>query len=173
VAKHGLKSGLELSLELIQKLKDNDEKEYIYAKILNFLSYRPHSVKEVRDRLYKYKVTERSAQDEHIVRLQESGYLDDLSFARWFIASRNASRPRSPRMLSQELLVHGVSKDIVSEVINEVDSPTVTIHRILGKKWGSPRSLSLAERQKIHAYLMRQGFSWSDVSEVVKSWESE
>lgn len=173
MAKHSLKKGLELSNEQIEILKDIDETDYIFAKLLNFLSYRPRTVKEVRDRLYKYKVNDKVKQDLLIERLQSKGYLDDLKFTQWFIESRNTHRPRSPRMLTAELKTKGVSEEVIKSVINEVADETETIRHLLTKKLGVPHTLDQLTRQKIYAYLGRQGFSWDKIKEVVKSWESE
>jgi regulatory protein len=103
VGKHSLKKGLELTDHQIENLKENDQTDYVYAKILNFLSFRPRTVKEVRDRLRKYEVVDKTKQDLLIDRLTSSGYVDDVAFARWFIESRNTHRPRSRMMLAQEL----------------------------------------------------------------------
>lgn len=173
VAKHSLKKGLELKSEQIESLKDTDETNYIFAKLLNFLSYRPRTVKEVRDRLYKYKVNDKVKQDILIERLQSKGYLDDLKFTQWFIESRNTHRPRSPRMLTAELKTKGVSEEVIKSVINEVADETETIRHLLTKKLGVPHTLDQLTRQKIYAYLGRQGFSWDKIKEVVKTWESE
>lgn len=173
VAKNGLKKGLDLSDDQIARLKDTDETEYVYAKLLNFLSYRPRTVKEVRNRLYKYEVKEVAKQDLLIDKLESKGYLDDLAFAHWFIDSRNTHRPRSPRMLRAELSAKGVGEDIIKSVISEAGDERVSITRLLTKKLGIPAQLDLAARQKIYAYLSRQGFAWDKIKEVVKSWESE
>lgn len=173
VAKNNLKKGLELSDEQIARLKQTDETEYIYAKLLNFLSYRPRTIKEVRDRLWKYDVKDPVIQNTFIERLQSKGYLDDLAFARWFTLSRNTHRPRSSRMLMQELKAKGVSSDIIQSVIGEVSAEDVTITRLLDKKLGTRRPLEAVERQKIFGYLSRQGFAWETIREVVKTWESE
>lgn len=173
VAKQGLKKGLELSEEQIEHLKDGDATEYVYNKLLNFLSYRPRTIKEVRDRLYKYDVKDASKQNVLIERLQSKGYLDDAAFSRWFIDSRNTHRPRSSRRIEQELMAKGVSREIIKEVSGAVVDPEITIRHLLMKKLGDSRALSLSERQKIGSYLVRQGFSWDTVKEVVKSWESE
>lgn len=172
VARHNLKKGLELSDEQITRLKDTDRTEHLYAKLLNFLSYRPRTVKEVRDRLYKYEVKELDKQNILIDKLQSKGYLDDLAFARWFIASRNAHRPRSPRLLAQELKSKGLSEGIIESVIGEARDERDTITLLLTKKLGSPRHLDLETRQKIFGFLARQGFSWDKIKEVVKKWES-
>ena len=173
VAKHGLKKELELSDDQIASLKDNDETQYVFGLLLNFLSYRPRTVKEVRDRLYKYDVKEVGKQDILIDKLKSRGYLDDLAFARWFIDSRNNHRPRSPRMLAQELKSKGVTSEVVQSVLNQVADESTTIARLLTKKLGNRRILDLQERQKIYAYLSRQGFTWEKIREVVKNWESE
>lgn len=173
VAKNNLNKGLELSPTQIEVLKDIDKTDHVYAKILNFLSYRPRTVKEVRDRLWKYDVKDTVKQNELIMRLQEKGYLDDLKFAQWFIQSRNTHRPRSPRMLTQELKSKGIGEDVINSVISQTTNEKVTIAHLLTKKLGNSHPLDQLTRQKIFTYLARQGFAWDKVKEVVKSWESE
>jgi regulatory protein len=173
VARQNLKKGLILTDEQITNLKEADQNEYVYAKILNFLSFRPRTIKEVRDRLKKYEVADKGIQDLFISRLKTNGYLDDIAFAQWFISSRNTHRPRSKRMLAQELASKGVGQGDISSVIGEVNDENDSIRRLLIKKLGEPRILTLGEKQKIGAYLGRLGYSWDDIKEVVKNWESE
>lgn len=173
VVKQGFKKGVELSDEQITTLKESDATEYVYAKLLNFLSYRPRTIKEVRDRLYKYEVRESVKQNALIARLQEKGYLDDISFAKWFIASRNANKPRSARQIRSELSAKGVSRDVINEVIKDVAGEEETIMGLLSKKLGAKRVLATQEKQKICAFLARRGFAWEKVTKVVKCWQSE
>lgn len=173
VPRNGLKKGLELTSEQVEKLIEQDNDDKAYSKILNFISFRPRSIKEVRDRLYQYEIKEPSKQDLLIGRLVERGYLDDTAFARWFIESRNTHRPRSPRMLSQELVSKGISRDVVKNLLGEINSEEDTIRRLLHKKLGESRELEYEERQKISSYLGRLGFTWEHIKEVVKTWESE
>lgn len=173
VAKHGLKKGLVLSDDQIARLKETDQTDYVYGLLLNFLSYRPRTIKEVRDRLYKYEVREVLKQDILIGKLQSKGYLDDLAFARWFIESRNTHRPRSRRFLTAELKSKGISEEIIHSVASEVADERETITHLLDKKLGLRRKLEQVQKQKIYGYLSRQGFAWDKIAEVVKSWESE
>lgn len=173
VVKRGLNKDLELSEDQILALKETDADDKVYNLLLNFLSYRPRTVKEVRDRLYKYKIKDKDTQNNFIAKLTEKGYLDDLAFARWFITSRNTFRPRSPRRISQELILKGVSRETIQAVIAETADESETIKRLVGKKLGSPRKLIVEEKQKIYGYLGRQGFAWDKIKEVVKNWESE
>lgn len=173
VGKKSLKKGLELSPGEIEDLKKADSDEYVYGKILNFLSFRPRTVKEVRDRLWKYEVKDEDSQNIVIDKLKSKGYLDDLSFAKWFIESRNTHRPRSISMLKMELSQKGVPKDIISDLVATMGDEKATILHLLDKKLGNHRILGKPELVKIQGYLVRQGFAWDKVSEVVKSWQSE
>ncbi len=173
VAKQGLKPGLALTETQLASLKQTDEDQYLYAKILNFLSYRPRTIHEVRARLRKYGLTALPSQNKIIQRLQSSGYLDDLAFARWFIESRNTHKPRSVRLLQHELKVKGVSEAIIKSVTKDIADEQATIAHILSRKLGQPRKLDPETRQKISRLLARQGFPWVKVKEVVKNWESE
>lgn len=173
VVKRGLKKGLELTEEQVSALKQTDAADKLYAKILNFISFRPRSVKEVRDRLREYEVKDLAAQNLLIERLTRQGYLDDLQFATWLVESRNTHKLRSPRAILAELSAKGISHEIQEQVLSMMSDPAITILGILTKKLGSPRVLSSEERQKIGTYLVRQGFAWDQVKAVVKSWESE
>lgn len=173
VAKKNLKKGLELTEEQVIALQAIDKEDCAYSKILNFLSFRPRTVREVRDRLKVYEIDDKSLQDSVIARLKDHGYLSDIAFAQWFIASRNTHRPRSKRMLAQELMSKGVGREDVNLVIGEVNDEKDSILRLITKKLGSPHKLDLAQKQKIGAYLGRLGYSWEDIKEVVKTWESE
>lgn len=170
VVKHGLKKGLEITSETIRSLQTLDEQDKIYAKILNFLSYRPHSEAEVRSRLRIYQALDPEV---IILRLYESHHLDDLKFAQWFVDSRSIHKLRSPIALTAELARKGISREIIAQVISGTPDPSVTISHILTKKLGDHHPLSAPKRQKTYAYLSRQGFAWETIKEVVKDWESE
>ncbi|EKD47769.1 MAG: hypothetical protein ACD_65C00295G0002 [uncultured bacterium] len=156
VVKQGLSKGVELSPERIQSLKAFDDAEKVYAKVLNFLSFRPRSIKEVRDRLREYQVKDPDQQDSLINRLIDKGYLDDLAFARWFVNSRNSFRPRSALQLSAELAQKGISRDLIKMVITpEIDHSA--LRKLIHKK------SALYDRPHLVAYLARHGFSYSKI----------
>lgn len=169
VVKQGLKIGLELSSTQIQSLQLQDQTTQMYTKILHFLSSRPHSIAEVRARLKLYGCPN---PETIINRLVEQHYLDDLAFAQWLVASRTRSRLRSPRAIRQELLAKGIRGEVLTTALRSITSPQTTIHALLTHKFGPPRQLASDEKKRLGSYLVRRGFAWSDIQEVVKTWES-
>lgn len=159
VIKRQLAVGQSLSRKLVAELESLSDEEKLFAKLLNFLSYRPRSVKEVRDRLYQYVGKgEDELKTQLIARLTHLGYLDDLQFARWFAHSRATHRPRSTRHLASELYAKGIDQETVSLVLQEAGDDREAIRRQIAKKAGYPRD-------KLVAYLARQGFSWEMIRE--------
>ena len=84
------------------------EPERAYLSGLRLLSYRSRSRLEMRQRLGKRFSAE--AVEEAVSRLEESGYLDDASFARSWKEGREAHKPRSANLVRRELRHKGVSK---------------------------------------------------------------
>ena len=80
----------------------------VLAAAARFLEARPRSTDEVRHRLreaeYRDELVEAA-----LLRLTELGFLDDASFARTWVESRDRARPRSVRALRDELRRMGVA----------------------------------------------------------------
>ena len=161
VIKQSLAIGKNLSDDIVVSLKKTSQEEKIFSKLINFLSYRPRSEKEVKDRLRKYLP---DAPHDYILgmcdKLKSLGYLNDLEFARWFAHSRVKSRPRSTRHLAQELYQKGLSKEVIANVLSEFSDDRAALRALLTKK-------STLPKDKLISYLARRGFSWELIKEEV------
>lgn len=155
VVKNGLKKGLELTADQVEALKKNDELLWVYAKILNYLSFRPRTEFEVRARLKKYDITETANVDWIINKLKANNYLSDLEFARWFVGSRMGNRPRSKKHLAAELRAKVVDMAIINQVLSGIDE-TGPLEALIAKK-------STLSRDKLIQFLLRRGFKYSAV----------
>lgn len=167
--KRGLKSGVELSEPDIQELLAVDEVERAVTGAIIFVSYRPRSEREVRDRLRKRDFSQ-PAIDEAIERMRGWGYLDDQAFAEWWVENRAEHRPRGKRLLAGELRSKGVSADVVGEVLEETELDEHSAAFDLARKRLS--SLSNLNRQtqerRLAAFLGRRGFGWDVIRPVMK-----
>lgn len=152
VVKNGLKKGKELTDEQVQALKKTDDLNLVYAKILNYLSFRPRTEFEVRTRLKKYDVTEAESINWIINKLTDQGYLSDSAFAQWFVESRMGNRPRSKKHLSAELRAKGVDVSVINQALLGIDE-TGPLEALIAKK-------SALSHDKLLQFLLRRGFKY-------------
>jgi len=112
-----LSIGQHLSDAEIVRLKEKDQVEAAYERALNFLSYRPRSVVEVRRYLTEKKFDVPTV-DEVIARLSRVDLLDDELFAQFWLENRDTFKPRSVRALRYELRQKGISDSIIDELLS-------------------------------------------------------
>jgi regulatory protein len=128
---------------------------------LVFLSYRPRSEKEVRDRLRRGGY-EQDAIEHAIARLHEWRYLDDADFARRWVENRAAHRPRGRRLLQQELRHKGIGGEIAREAIDDADldetgaAEALARRRLPSYAGDEPAAI----RRRLGAYLARRGYGY-------------
>ena len=137
---------------------------------LRFLSHRPRSESEVRDRLrrtYYAQVTEVV-----IERLKELGLLDDTAFAKIWSQSRMLSRPRSAALIRRELLARGVNRDTAQAEIDTLDDEESAYNAGLRAATSLANADYSTFRRRLWGYLYRRGFGRSVVRDTVgRLWE--
>lgn len=174
LVKYGLKSGQELSEEEIEKIVKKAEFQKVYDKILRFATLRPRSEKEFRDWLKKHKVHD-SLHRELFNRLKRLEFLDDIKFAKWWVEQRVESRPKSKRIMIYELRSKGINKNIIEDVLADVDIDETKIAKELleKKKYKWEKLPKLEARKKISEFLVRRGFSWEIINKILNNsfWE--
>ena len=149
-----------------------DDPAVVLEAAARFLEARARSVGEVRRRLtsagYRADLI-----DGAIDRMTELGMLDDATFARAWIESRDRARPRGARALSEELRVRGVDRSVIVAALDERRTATsddgeatapspdeAAAERLLARhartldRVADPR----ARRQRAYALLARNGF---------------
>jgi len=172
--KAGLKKGQCLTSTDVERLVATDSLEKAYERALNFLSFRPRSSAEVR-RYLTEKGVDTSLVEPVIARLTQAGLLDDAAFAHSWVENRQQFNPRGRRVLRQELMQKGIERDVIEAVLpadEEEASPALAIARrraaaLAGQDY--PRF-----RQKLSAYLLRRGFDYEVVSDIVsRVWREQ
>jgi regulatory protein len=144
------------------------EGEKATAAALTFVSYRPRSEREVRDRLRK-RAFEPAAIDYAVEKMRDWRYLDDTAFAGFWIENRAAYSPRGKRALKAELRAKGVEREVVERVLEETELDEHTSALEIARK--RLRSLSSydeeTQRRRLSAFLARRGFGWDVVKPVL------
>ena len=138
----------------------------------HYLSYRPRSEAELRERLYR-RHFEDSITQAVISRLKEQGLIDDMTFARFWKENRQTFRPQSQRLTRLELDQKGVSHEIIDEVAGTIDddesayqAATVKAHKLAETDYQS-------FRRRLGDHLKRRGFSYEVISHAInRVWPS-
>ncbi|MGD2144020.1 MAG: RecX family transcriptional regulator [Anaerolineae bacterium] len=158
--------GQALSGPDIVELRMKDEIERAHERALNYLSYRPRSVAEVRRNLQKKDMADEVI-DAVITRLTRAGLLDDREFAEYWVKNRTRFNPRGFRGLRHELRQRGVSHVVIEEALETFDVEAAARRTADA----GARRLSQAGprefRRKLQAYMARRGFSYAVVRPMI------
>lgn len=162
-----IKVGLELDESKLHSLKKESDYGKLYFRTLEYCLVRPRSIKEVSDYLYRKKVDE-AEKTKLIDNLIKHRYLDDEKFARFWVENRMVKKGTSKKRLKMELLKKGVSSEVVDSTFDSSQRDEIEeLKKVLRRK------KNRYERDKLMAYLVRQGFSYQDVKDAIDQDEEE
>lgn len=160
---------LEINQEKERLVKDAEKsRQRTLDRAVNLLTYKPRSVKELRERLLEKDWTNEQIVDETIEKLKYYGYLDDAQFAKSFAASQIRQKPVGKRVLKQKLAQKKLDRETVEAAIEQALEETPEeeiIERAIAKRLrlkGKPETRE--DAKKFYDYLLRQGFSYDLVS---------
>ncbi len=171
-----LRTGDEIGPETLKALRQTEELFHAKGVALRYLSSRPRTERELRD-----KLREKEFADDEIARtigdLREAGLVNDGEFARMFIRDALALKPVGKSVLRRKLLLLGVEKSLVDEAIEEgfaqVDMHGIVLEaarRFLAKSTKArhnedPRK----KRARLTSFLLRRGYPWDVVRPIISS----
>ena len=165
--KEGLKIGQELSDDQIKELTEDISLVRCLNIAYRFLSYRPRSEAEMKDRLHRRGI-EDSKIEIIINKLKEQHLLDDTAFAQFWKENRDTFRPRSQRVTRLELKKKGVADEIIKEVTDESDDTQTAYAAALHKAQRLPTQDYEVFRRRLGDYLRRRGFGYAVINQTVK-----
>lgn len=160
----GLKIKLEIDERRLIELKAESDFGKKYARAFELILRRSRSVKEIRDYAWRKK-WEPEETERIITKLTSKKYLDDATFAASWVRTRAILKHVSKRKLTLELRQKGVASDIIEQAIasSEDYDERTALQELVDKK-----RARYADEQKFMAYLLRQGFGYEAVKQVVK-----
>ena len=166
----GLQEGLEIDLKQIKKFQKREEETRVYTSALRFLSFRLRSEKEMIIKLSKK--FPKVLVDKTIKRLKKEKLLNDEEFARAWVRDRMVLRSSGRRLIFQELILKGVSKELIKEIIEKEynqDRELELAKKIAKGKFKTYKNLPRREYyQKMVGFLARHGYSWETIKKVLE-----
>lgn len=167
-----LQTGQVLSEDEITALREIDAVARALDRAVRLLARRPYSTAEIRRNLSSKQIAP-PVIDEVLARLERLGYVDDLAFAQYWVENREQFRPRGPHALRYELRQKGIPDRIIDAVVQGVDTDD-SAYRAAQKRINRYQGTTRREfREKLSAFLVRRGFDYDTVRDVVDRLISE
>ncbi len=165
--KEGLQVGQELSASQIEALARSDHYHRCLNAAAHYLSYRPRSEFELRERLHQRSFDGDSV-EAVLVKLKEQGLVDDMAFAQFWKDNRESFSPRSQWLTKLELRQKGVDNNIIDQIADTIDDEDSAYRAALSKA----RSLTLSDyqsfRRRLGNYLKRRGFGYGVINHTIE-----
>lgn len=169
VLNHQLTIGMKLSAAQIETLLAEDEVKKAITAALNLIAFRPRASGELHRKLREKGYPEEAAESA-VNRMRDLGYLNDATFASRWIENRQEHRPRSRRMLTQELRQKGIDADTIGDALDETEIDEFgDALELARKKAESMQALDPPTRQRrLSGFLSRRGYGFDVIRKVLE-----
>jgi regulatory protein len=168
---HGLHVGMEISEELLEEIQTEDELKKAYAKGIDIVSRRPHTEKEIRDKL-KDKEYAPVTIDKTIEKLREYGYVDDEAFLEHYLSFKG--HVQGPRKIKYDLIKKGIAEHLIDNALEALkdDEYSQCFNMASNKLNSMSDSLEMSKKyNRLAGFLQRKGYGFGVIKEVLRDLE--
>lgn len=172
VLKFGFRRNDEVKEDEYRKLLEAEEEFALQESALRFLSIRPHSTLELRNKLFK-KGYSKDKIYRVINSLNDKGYLSDRDFAERFI-EENIKKKKGLLKIKAELLKKGIDREIIDSELSKLDSDQTLYDNavvLAEKKISSLLDKNLTKgqiKQKLFGFLKNKGYPFEVINNVTE-----
>lgn len=166
----GLTKGKILEPFEIEEIAYEDEIRKAFNAGLNYLSYQMRSEHEVKKKLLDKGFGE-AVILEAIQKLRNYGFLDDATYSKALLETKKRTMKKGPRAIRQDLKKKGIEKRLQDDVLETFTyeeqlklALELAEKTVRSEKVKTPTQV----KQKIQDLLMRKGYSFSIVSDVLE-----
>lgn len=167
VLKIGLKPGLTLNPQLIDKLETTQTENSAWEWALRSLQIAPKSTRDMRMKL-KRKF-EPELVESVMERLKNADLLNDERFSERLVGELIRRGTKSKKEIALKLRQKGIADDVAKLALNQsISDADAAMKLALAKNRNLQADLSWQKRyEKIASYLARKGFSYADIRRIV------
>ena len=170
VLNFSLYAGRELTGQEAEQLTASAEKNSRRERALNLAAGKPMSRRELERKLAGWGAGEEE-QAAVCGRLEELGILNDAQYAQ-LVVRHYSAKGYGERKLRDELYRRGVPRDLWEEALTQAEDPAEAIDAFVAKKLKGAAVSDPKELKKVSDALARRGYSWSDISEALRRYDS-
>ena len=169
--KEGIKVGQQLSEGDIEALTAAEQTQRCLNAALRYLTYRPRSEAELRERLQR-RGFDIDPIEATLANLKEQKLVNDLAFAQFWKENRQSFSPRSRWLVRHELKQKGVADEVIERVVADVDEAESAYRAAMTKAHSLPATDYEGFRKRLGEYLKRRGFGYGVIKNTLKKvWE--
>lgn len=176
VAAFGLCSGLELTPERLEELRQASAVAAARDKAVELLAARPMSRKELVDKLTaqprnreKEPAADWSTAQAVADRLEELGYLNDEAYART-VAGHYAAKGYGPSRIREELYRRGVPREFWTQALETLEAADDAIDAFLQKKLRGADLSDPKSYKRAADALARRGYRWEEIKDGLRRY---
>ncbi|MBR3186164.1 MAG: regulatory protein RecX [Oscillospiraceae bacterium] len=160
--------GMELDEDAFAALKRSSSRGLERQKALELLSRRPHSCRELKDKLLRRGVSEEDAED-CVQWLSDRGFLDDEEYA-GAVARHYAAKGYGAGRVRSELQRRGIDRELAADTLSDLPDNAGKIDAFLARKLTDVNDREAV--RKVSAALFRRGFSWEEIRAALRRFDS-
>ncbi len=170
LSRYHLEEGAVLPPEVYEELVDKVLTKRATMRAMHILECADKTEAQLRRKLEESEYPKKAVESA-IAYVASYGYLDDRRYAEHYIEWKKQGKGKA--RLKMELAQKGISREIIEEVLEATDfgETRETIRQLILKKRKSNTAMDEKEKQRLYGFLMRKGFSSSDILAVMREEE--
>ncbi len=168
LSRYKIQEECEVTQELVDQIKNEVLVKRAKLRAMYLLNHKDRTEQELYNRLKQDLYTE-DIIDIAMKYVASFGYIGDEGYVRRFISGKQGSKSKKEimMMLKQKGISGDVAKEALEECYEEV-TESDAIQRLVEKKHFNCETASEKEKKKMFDYLLRKGFSYEDVRQVIQ-----
>ena len=170
LSRYHLEEGAVLPPEVYEELVNRVLKKRATLRAMHILERTDKTEAQLGRKLEESEYP-KEAVESAIAYVTSYGYLDDRRYAEHYIEWKKQGKGKA--RLKMELVQKGISREIIEEVLESTDfgETREMIRQIILKKRKTDIPMNEKEKQRLYGFLMRKGFSSSDILAVMREEE--
>lgn len=171
--REGLRKGIVLTIARQEELLQQEDVARARRSLLDLVAHRPRTTTEMQCALVRKGFSAEIA--EKVIEWGENQkYLDDVSYAEQFVRIRSGRKGHGPRRLKADLARKGIPTRIAEAAIRDnvvSDDLLANAARLAESRWVRLQTEPdvYKRRKKLSDYLVRQGYDFETIREILRS----
>ena len=165
-----LYEGKTISPETLEYILNYEVYDAAKSTAVNFMALKLRTSYEINE-----KLMELGYEEDIVIRvienLTEIDYLNDYQYAEKYISEKSKLHPKSSKMLFMELKNKGISDEIISSALKEIELNDENVaFELLKKRFSKYTSFDEKLIQKMRTFLLGRGFNFSQISKAISKF---